>query len=41
LGRDLIDLARAAVEGDRGRIVGIPAGWWRAVRLLPRFARSI
>jgi len=39
LGRDLIDFARAVVERDRGRIVGIPAGWWRAVRRLPRFAR--
>ncbi len=39
LGRDLIDLARAVVEGDKGRMAGIPAGWWRAVRLLPRFAR--
>lgn len=39
LGRDLIDLARAVFEGDRGRITGILAGWWRTVRLLPRFAR--
>ncbi len=39
LGRDVLDLARAVVGGDRGRRGGIPAGWWRAVRLLPRFAR--
>ncbi|HEV7672059.1 MAG TPA: glycosyltransferase family 2 protein [Thermoanaerobaculia bacterium] len=41
LGRDLIDLARAVFEGDRGRLTGILTGWWRAIRLLPRFARSI
>ncbi len=40
-GRDLRDLARAAVERDRGRVGGILAGWWRAARLLPRFARRI
>jgi GT2 family glycosyltransferase len=39
LGRDLLDLARAVIEGDRGRMAGIPAGWWRAVMRLPRFAR--
>lgn len=39
VGRDLIDLVRAVFEGDKGRMAGIPAGWWRAVRLLPRFTR--
>ena len=39
LGRDLIDLARAVAGGDGARAQGILAGWWRAVRLLPRFTR--
>ncbi len=39
LGRDLRDLARAAINGEKGRAVGVLAGWGRAVRLLPRFVR--
>ncbi len=39
VGRDLVDLARAVAEGDRGRMAGIFAGWGRAVRIMPRFAR--
>lgn len=38
VGRDLVDLARAVFEGDKGRVAGIFAGWGRAVRRLPRFA---
>lgn len=39
LGRDLRDLVRAVVDGEKGRVAGILGGWGRAVRLLPRFAR--
>ncbi|MEP7012339.1 MAG: glycosyltransferase family 2 protein [Acidobacteriota bacterium] len=39
LGRDLRDLVRAGVDGDPARALGILAGWGRAARLLPRFAR--
>lgn len=38
--RDLLDLGRAAVRADFSLLAGIPAGWARAVRLLPGFVRS-
>ncbi|HZF11362.1 MAG TPA: glycosyltransferase family 2 protein [Thermoanaerobaculia bacterium] len=37
--RDLKDLARAVFQGDRSLVEGIFAGWTRALRLLPAFAR--
>lgn len=37
--RDLVDLGRAALEGDGARATGILAGWSRAVRGLPAWAR--
>ena len=37
--RDLIDLVRALGKGDRELAAGILAGWTRALRLLPGFAR--
>jgi hypothetical protein len=37
--RDLLDLGRAAREGDGARAAGILAGWSRAVRSLPAWAR--
>jgi O-antigen biosynthesis protein len=37
--RDAIDLMHAARNGERELAAGIPAGWRRAVRLLPGFAR--
>ncbi len=40
LGRDFVDLARAAGGGDSARAQGILAGWGRAARMLPRFARG-
>ncbi len=39
VGRDVNDLLRAVVGGDGERIKGILAGWGRAARRLPRFAR--
>lgn len=39
LGRDLIDLARALGRGRGTEAAGIVAGWTRAARLVPRFAR--
>jgi len=36
--RDLVDLGRAALEGDSARTTGILAGWSRAVRGLPAWA---
>ncbi len=38
LGRDLRDLARAAINGEKGRAVGILAGWGRAASRLVGFA---
>ena len=37
--RDALDLARAAAAGEGARVAGILAGWLRALRLLPAFAR--
>jgi GT2 family glycosyltransferase len=37
--RDLADLARAALAADGTRMAGIAAGWMRALRHLPGFAR--
>lgn len=37
--RDLADLARAVQRGEWELAAGIPAGWGRALRLFPRFAR--
>ncbi|HEX3554556.1 MAG TPA: glycosyltransferase family 2 protein [Thermoanaerobaculia bacterium] len=37
--RDLIDLVHALGQGDGELAAGIPAGWTRALRLLPGFAR--
>jgi GT2 family glycosyltransferase len=37
--RDAADFARAALGGDGARMAGIAAGWARALRLLPAFAR--
>lgn len=37
--RDGIDLLRALGRGDREVAAGILLGWWRALRLLPGFAR--
>jgi GT2 family glycosyltransferase len=37
--RDLIDLVKAALQGDLEMAFGIPGGWGRALRLLPGFAR--
>ena len=39
LARDLLDLLRAAFTADPSRLAGIPAGWLRAARRLPAFAR--
>ncbi|HVF59725.1 MAG TPA: glycosyltransferase [Thermoanaerobaculia bacterium] len=39
LARDLLDLLRAALAADPSRLAGIPAGWLRAARRLPAFAR--
>jgi GT2 family glycosyltransferase len=39
LARDLLDLLRAALAADAPRLAGIPAGWLRAARRLPAFAR--
>jgi GT2 family glycosyltransferase len=38
--RDGSDLARATAAGERELAAGILAGWRRAARLLPRFARA-
>lgn len=38
--RDLLDLGRAALRFDLSRLLGILAGWVRAVRCLPAFVRS-
>jgi GT2 family glycosyltransferase len=38
--RDGIDLAKAARRGESDLAAGILAGWGRAARLLPRFARA-
>jgi len=38
--RDGIDLAKAARRGETDLAAGILAGWGRAARLLPRFARA-
>lgn len=38
-GRDLIDLARALAHARGAEAAGVLAGWARAVRLVPRFAR--
>jgi len=38
-GRDLIDLARALLRLDGAEAAGVLAGWFRAARLVPRFAR--
>ena len=37
--RDAADFVRAALGGDGARMAGIAAGWARALRLLPAFAR--
>jgi len=37
--RDFLDLGRAARDGDGARMAGILAGWGRAVRGLPAWAR--
>lgn len=37
--RDLLDLGRAVLERDGARAAGIAAGWGRAARRLPAFAR--
>jgi GT2 family glycosyltransferase len=37
--RDLLDLGRAALEADSARVAGILAGWSRAARGLPAWAR--
>ncbi len=39
-GRDLIDLARALGRARGAEAAGVLAGWARAARLLPRFARG-
>ncbi len=39
LGRDVLDLVRAGAGGDLSRVSGIVAGWGRAARRLPAFAR--
>ncbi|HEX9668385.1 MAG TPA: glycosyltransferase [Thermoanaerobaculia bacterium] len=39
LARDALDLLRAALAADLPRLAGIPAGWLRAARRLPAFAR--
>jgi len=38
-GRDLIDLARALARARGAEAAGVVAGWGRALRLVPRFAR--
>jgi GT2 family glycosyltransferase len=40
LARDLADLARAKLRLDGRRVLGIPGGWCRALRLLPRYVHG-